>query len=45
MTLALQQKRVDGNADKSQGQGRPEVIAQMRRVQAPGDPSSQRLLS
>ena len=45
MTLALQEKRVNGNADESQRKGRPEVVAQMRGFYAPGDSSSQRLLS
>jgi hypothetical protein len=45
MTLPLQQKRINSNADKSQRQSRSEIIAQMRHVQAPGDLSSQRFLS
>ena len=45
MTLALQQKRVNGNADKGERQGRSEVISQVRGLHAPDDPSSQRFLS
>jgi len=46
MTLALQQKRVDANADKSKREGGREIVSQMRRLHAPGgDSSSQRLLS
>jgi len=45
MALALQEKRVDANADQSDRQGRSEVISQMRDLHHPGDPSSQRFLS
>jgi hypothetical protein len=45
MTLALQEKRVNGNAGEGDGQSRTEVIAQMRGLHAPGDASSQRFLS
>jgi hypothetical protein len=45
MTLALQEKRINGDANKSQQQGRSEVVAQMRGVHAPGDSSSERFLS
>jgi hypothetical protein len=45
MTLALQEKRINGNADKSERKGRSEVVAQMRGVHTPGDSSSQRFLS
>jgi hypothetical protein len=45
MALALQEKRVDANADKSDRQGRCEIVSQMRDLHAPGDPSSQRFLS
>ena len=37
MTFALQQKRVDGDADKGERQSRPEVISQMRDLHAPAD--------
>ena len=33
MTLALQEKRVDGDADKRERQDRSQVIAQMRDLQ------------
>jgi hypothetical protein len=41
MTLALQEKRVDSDADQSERQGRAEAIAQMRRFHPPGDLPSQ----
>jgi hypothetical protein len=45
MTLALQKKRVDANADEGEQQSRSEIILQMRDLHAPGDPSVQRFLS
>jgi hypothetical protein len=45
VTLALQEKRINGNADESERKGRSEVVAQMRGLHAPGDSSSQRFLS
>jgi hypothetical protein len=45
MTLALQKKRVDANADKGGEQRRSEVIPQVRELHAPGDPSCQRFMS
>ena len=37
MALALQEKRVDADADKRDQQGRSEIILQMRDLHAPGD--------
>jgi hypothetical protein len=45
MTLALQKKRVNANADKGGEQRRSEVISQVRKLHAPGDPSCQRFMS
>jgi hypothetical protein len=45
MTLALQEKRIDGDANKSQQQDRSEIIAQVRDLHAPGYPSPQRFVS
>jgi hypothetical protein len=45
VTLALQEKRIDGDADKSQREDRSQVIAQMRGVQTPRYPSPQRFMS
>jgi hypothetical protein len=45
MTLALQKKRVNANADKSGEQRRAEVIPQVRELHAPSYPSSQRFMS
>jgi hypothetical protein len=45
MSLALQQKRVDANADKGGEQNRSEVIPQMRELHPPGYPSCQRFMS
>jgi hypothetical protein len=45
MTLALQQKRVNANADKGREQRRSEVIPQVREFHAPGYPSRQRFMS
>jgi hypothetical protein len=45
VTLALQKKRVDANADKRDRQSSSEVIPQMRDLHAPRNPLSQRFLS
>ena len=45
MTLPLQEKRVNGDADQGERQERSEGISQMRDLYAPCDSSSQRLLS
>ena len=45
MTLALQEKRINGDANKSQQQGRSQVISQVRGLHAPGYSSLQRFLS
>jgi hypothetical protein len=45
MTLALQEKRINGDGDKSQQQGRSQVIAQVRDLHAPGYLSPQRFAS
>ena len=45
MTLALQEKRVNGDADKSQREGRSQVIAQVRDLHALRYTSSQRFLT
>jgi hypothetical protein len=45
MPLALQEKRVDANADQSDRQSRSKIVSQMRELHAPGDPSAQRFLS
>jgi hypothetical protein len=44
MALALQEKRVDGDADQGQRQGGAQAIAQMRGLHAPGDLPSQSCL-
>jgi hypothetical protein len=45
MTLALQKKRVNANADKGGEQRRSEVIPQVRELHAAGYPSCQRFMS
>ena len=45
MALALQEKRVDANADKGDRQGRSEVLLQMGDLDAPDDPAAQPFLS
>ncbi|HWY84426.1 MAG TPA: hypothetical protein VNY10_21265 [Roseiarcus sp.] len=45
MTLALQKKRVNANADKGGEQRRSEVIPQVRELQAPDYPWCQRFMS
>ena len=45
MALALQEKRVDANADKADRQGRSEVILQMGDLDAPDDPAAQPFLN
>ena len=45
MTLALQEKRINSNADKSERKGRSEVVTQVRYLHAPGYPSPQRFVS
>jgi hypothetical protein len=45
MTLALQEKRVNGDASKSHQQGRPQVIAQVRGLHALHYRPPQRFLS
>jgi hypothetical protein len=45
VTLALQEKRVNANADKGGEQRRSEVIPQVRELHAPGNPSCQRFVS
>jgi hypothetical protein len=45
VTLALQKKRVNANADKGGEQRRSEVIPQVGELHAPGYPSCQRFVS
>jgi len=40
MTLALQKKGVNSDADQGERQDRSEGVSQMRDFHAPGDPSS-----
>jgi hypothetical protein len=45
MTLALQKKRVNADADEGDRQGRCEVNPQMRDLQGPCDPTPERFAS
>jgi hypothetical protein len=45
MTLALQEKRVNADTDKSDQQCRSEIILQMRDLHAPSDLSPQAFVS
>jgi hypothetical protein len=45
VTLALQKKRVNANADKGGEQRRAEVVPQVRELHAPGYHSCQRFVS
>jgi hypothetical protein len=45
MTFALQNKRINGNANKASQQRCSKVVPQVRDLYAPADPSSQRILS
>jgi hypothetical protein len=45
MTFALQEKRVNANADKGGEQRRSEVIPQVRELHAAGYPWCQRFMS
>lgn len=45
MTLGLQEKRINGDGNKGQQQGRSQIIAQVRDLHAPGYLSPQRFVS